>query len=338
MVAIGDSAVLWSWLGVGLVSMALSALYSGLETGVYCLDPLKLQLRSESGGRLTAWLRTMLARRERLLVVLLIGNNVANYGTTAAAAILLTTMFDVGDQGGELLTAVLLTPVLFVVGEMVPKNLFQRFADTLVYRWLWLLRGSQILFRVIGLVAVVGTFTDWVARLGRRGAGPADVLGAREQLHAILRETAASGLLSGYQAQIAENVLNVGQVTVAQVMTPLRHAQMVPHDATAAQFRTRAVDSRHSRWPVYRSDRRDDIIGVLHVDEVLLAGDDHWNLDAHVREPLLLPGDTGAMPALARLQRSRQAIGIVVDAQDRAIGIVTLKDLVEEIVGELEAW
>ena len=326
----------WTWITVGLVSVILSALYSGIETGVYCLDPIKLRLRGERGPRLSRWLAAMLVRRERLLVVLLIGNNVANYGSTAAAAILLAQTMS--PNRAELLTVLLVTPVLFVVGEMVPKNLFQRFADRLVYRWLWLLRSSQILFTAVGLVPTIGWLTDLIVRIGRRGTHSADVLGAREQLHAFLRETATAGVLSGYQSQIARNVLNVSGVTAGDVMTPLRRVQMVPHDATAGQFHRLAAQSRFSRWPVYRRGHRNQIVGVVNVDELLLAAPERWDLPDRWLEPLTLTSDVGVLEALLRLQRARRAMAIVVDERERAVGIVTLKDLVEEIVGDLVAW
>ncbi len=329
--------VLWGWVAVGLVSAVLSALYSGLETGVYCLNPVKLRLRSEHGAGLSRWLADLSSQRERLLLVLLIGNNVANYGCTAAAAILLART-QVGTHQAELLTTLLVTPVLFVVGEMIPKNLFQRFADQLVYRWLWLLRGSQLLFKATGLVAVIGALTDVIVRIGRRGTKSADVLGAREQLHSMLRDTAAAGVLSGYQSQIAENVLNVSEVTVGDVMTPLRRVEMLPHDATAGQFQRLAERSAYARWPVYKRGRRHEVIGVVKVQDVLLAEDDKWDLTPHLLEPVRLPPATQVMPALLRLQRTRRAMGIVVDARGQAVGIVTIKDLVEEIVGELVAW
>lgn len=326
----------WTWITVGLISVILSALYSGIETGVYCLDPIKLRLRGERGPRLSRWLAAMLVRRERLLVVLLIGNNVANYGSTAAAAILLAQTMSL--NRAELLTVLLVTPVLFVVGEMVPKNLFQRFADRLVYRWLWLLRSSQILFTAVGLVPTIGWLTDLIVRIGRRGTHSADVLGAREQLHAFLRETATAGVLSGYQSQIARNVLNVSSVTTGDVMTPLRRVQMVPHDATAGQFHRLAGQSRFSRWPVYRRGHRNQIVGVVNVDELLLAKPERWDLPDRWLEPLTLTSDVGVLEALLRLQRAHRAMAIVVDERDRAVGIVTLKDLVEEIVGDLVAW
>ena len=328
---------IWGWLGLGFVSLLLSALYSGLETGVYCLDPVRLRLRSARENGLSRWLAELSARRERLLLVLLIGNNVANYGATAAAAILLAETA-MGTHRAELLTTLLVTPVLFIAGEMIPKNLFQRFADQLVYRWLWLLRGSQLLFQASGLVPLIGTLTNLIVRISRGNAKSADVLGAREQLHAMLRDTAAAGALSRYQTQIAENVLNVSGVTVRDVMTPLRRVEMLPHDATARQFQRMAERSPYSRWPVYRRGHRHEIIGVVNVLEVLLADDAKWDLHAHLLEPVTLPSQLPVMPALLRLQRTRRAMGIVADARGRAVGIVTIKDLVEEIVGELVAW
>lgn len=337
---LADTSSFWwlTWLAIGLVSVLLSALYSGLETGVYCLNPVRLRLHSERGPGPGRWLTGMLMRRERLLVVLLIGNNVSNYGSTAAAAILFAQVDGIDIHQAELFTVLLVTPVLFVVGEMVPKNLFQRFADQLVYRWTWLLRASHVLFRLTGLVTLIGAFTGAIVRIGRRGATSADVFSAREQLHSILRDTAAVGVLSGYQSQIAENVLNVSGVTVADVMTPLRRCAMLPADVTASQFRRFAEKNTYSRWPVYRRGHRHDVYGVVNVQEVLLAEETQWDLESHILQAVDLPLDLPVMHTLVRLQRAHRAMGIVIDSRRRAVGIVTIKDLVEEIVGELAAW
>ena len=326
-----------SWLGVGLACIVLSALYSGLETGVYCVNKIRLRIRTDSRDRTARVLHNLVRDPTRLLIVLLICNNIANYGTTAAAAVLLATAgFRTG--GAELIVTLIVTPLLFVWGEMVPKTLFRRHSETLVYRWTWLLRASSAVMTYCGMVDLVRSISHVLLGRVRHETAPGGLLSSRQQIRGMLVETAHTGILTGQQSQIAENVLGLHQVRLRDVMVPLYAAETIASDVTRDQFLTIARNASHSRLPVQPPGRPGQITGVATLLDGLLLDQDDFSLDKCTTEVPKLPPSINVHTALTRLQRARQPMGLVVDKTGRCLGIVTIKDLVEEIVGELQAW
>ena len=326
------------WIGVGLISVVLSALYSGMETGIYCLNRVRLHVRGRSpGGRSARLLENMLSDQTRLLIVLLIGNNVTNYATTAAAAVLLAGA-GLGFGRAELLVTLLVTPILFVWGEMVPKTLFRRHADTLVYRWAWMLRGSALLLSWIGVVALVRAISAAVLSLVKQDGDSGELLSSRQKIRSMLIETAHGGSLTLVQSEIAENVLALSEVRLRDVMVPIFAVRSLEESVTRDRFLAAIRKDSHTRHPVCRAGRPRQIVGVVHVLDGLLLSEEEWSLTRIMTRPTKLSASTTVQSALSRLQQARQSMGIVVDANDRCLGIVTIKDLVEEIVGELRAW
>jgi len=325
------------WLAIGLAAVVLSALYSGLETGVYCLNKIRLRVRSESERGPARILQALVGDRTRLLIVLLIWNNLANYGATAAAAVLLAGT-GLGEGGTELAVTLLVTPVLFVWGEMVPKTLFRRHAETLVYKWTWLLRWSATLMTYCGMVTLVRTISNLLLGKVRGEASAGGLLSSRQQIRGMLIETAHTGTLTGQQSRIAENVLSLHELCLRDVMVPLHLVDKLDQGVTRDQFLSTARHTTHSRLPVCRTGPPGQITGVVTILDGLLLDTEDFSVDKLTSDAPKLPPSLNVQTALTRLQRARQPMGIVADKSGRCLGIVTIKDLVEEIVGELQAW
>lgn len=315
----------------------MSALFSGLETGVYSLSRIRLRLNVEEGRPAARRLDRLLQDRNHLLAVILIGNNVANYLTTLAITLLLVRWL-ASAESAEAITTLVVTPTLLVIGEMVPKNLFHRYPDRLTYTWSWFLAAADRLFTLTGLAPLVRTIAVGVLRLVRRDTAGQTVLGVREQVRGLLLETASHGTLSAQQTRIADNVLRVRRLFVADVMTPLARIVQLAQNATYDELLSLARVSPHARLLVHKPGDRRVAVGVLTVHTVLLAGRDGWRVDELMEPPIRIAPNTPVMTALARMQRERIALAVIADGAGRTVGIVTLKDVVEEIVGELQAW
>jgi CBS domain containing-hemolysin-like protein len=325
------SWILWALLVAGI---ALSALCSGFETGMYALNPVRLRARVEAEpGGAARRVQALLARREELLVGLLIGNNIANYMATAAV-VLLFVHAGWRQHQAESYTTLLLTPIVFVFGEMVPKNLFRVNADRQVYRWAGLVRTMLLILRATGLVALVRGIVALPARQFR-SASPAEALGSRDAVRSMLLETAATGTLTPFQAEVADNVLGISAVTLRNVMVPLARVVMISDNYTHAEFVRLAQHFTFSQVPVFARAERSRLLGVVNIDEGLLRPAEGWTPAALMRPIVALDVTLPVMRALTTLREHRALMGAVVDASGRAVGIVTIKDIVEEIVGEL---
>lgn len=161
---------------------------------------------------------------------------------------------------------------------------------------------------------------------------------ARQRMRAFLREGAAEGVISGYQEELIDKVLALRQTGVRQVMIPISRASSVPLDIDRRRFIEQLREHSYSRLPVWEK-RADNIVGIVRVDAVLGAEGDAFDLRGLMSSDFpVVPPDMPVSQAMIRMQRRRAAMAVVQGGRGRAIGILTIKDLVEEIVGELDVW
>jgi CBS domain containing-hemolysin-like protein len=327
------SLVDWiAWSIVLAAGVALAGLLAGMETGIYVLNRIRLDLRCEAGGEAAKKLRSMLARPHHLLAVLLVGNNIAVYGATFAV----TAMLILAGRSGEVeLHALAITaPLMLVFGESVPKNVFQRLAETLTYRLAWLLAAVDIVLTWTGLVPLVRGFSQHL--LGALGVEQARRQPpGREGLSAIVAEGHASGALTHIQSVMADRVMNIADVRLRDVMILMAHVHAVPEGASCERLLALAAEVNHSRLPVVNAAGK--VTGILDVLDILTC-QEKTVPPQRIRAPLVLAAKQGITDTLYQMQRRNAHMAVVEDEVGRHVGIVTIKDLVEEIVGELEAW
>ncbi len=334
MIAAAAVELLAGWAAL-LAGMTLSFLYSGLETGTYAVNKVRLDLRAASGAPPARRLAAMLADPGKPLVVVLIGNNLANYLASAGMVLILTGR---GWRSPQWYAVAILTPLIFIFCELLPKNLFHRHGERLTYFFSGFLELSRRVFTACGLVGLARVLIRSILRAAGRPAGPHESpLGSGGgRIASILAEGRASGAITQTQSLIAERVVHIGQVRLRDVMVPLEQAVMVEHSVSAEQLRQLLGEHGHPRFGVYAGSR-DNVVGVLNAYDVLL-GESGSPPAAHVAAPVTLPAHAGVIEALVTLQRQRSGIAFVLNDPGRCVGLVTIKDLVEEIVGELQEW
>jgi CBS domain containing-hemolysin-like protein len=333
MIAVVAETWAWAfWAALCAGNLFLTGLASGLETGVYRTNRVRVELRAEAGGRKARRLRRMLSDMDNTLAVLLIGTNIHSYLMTFAAAVLFTMAG--WAEHVEWLTVAVVTPAAFVFKDSLPKNLFQRLPERLTYRFVGLLRGADVLYKVIGLSILVRLFSQGLLRLlGRKRTGHS--LFGHDGLAAVVAEGHAVGALTLDQRLMSERVMKIAGVRAVDVMQPMAKVVSAPLVATREQFLARLHEHDYSRLPLLRSDGQ--VAGVVDVYHVLV--DETCDRPAEtMTPPLTIPEGCSITQALLTLQRARRSQAVVADAAGRHVGILTVKDLVEEIVGELEAW
>ncbi len=332
MIAMAATVQWVIWLGLLAACLMTAALMAGMETGIYVLNKIRLDLRGEANFASARTLRRMLARPGRLLAVLLVGNNIAVYGATFAVS----AMFVLSGRRAhaEWYALAVAAPLLFVLGESVPKNVFQRLAETLTYRLVWLLAAASTILHATGLVPLVRAFSWLLLKVLRAGDAPAGLVG-REGLSAVVAEGHASGALTHMQSIMADRVMNIADVQLSDVMIPMERVDSAPADADSERLRALAAGQSHSRLPIV--DDSGKVTGIADVIDILTCTSPALPTEK-VRQPAALSGDLSVTDALYKMQRAHAAMAVVQDAEGKHIGIVTIKDLVEEVVGELEAW
>lgn len=319
-----------------VVALALSAFFSGTETGVYCLNRVRLRVRADQNDAQARRLQSLLERPTDLVITTLLGTNVADYLATVCVTALLLRV-TVSGSWAEVYATAILTPLILVFGGVMPKDWFQRESDRLMYplslslSWCW--RAA----RWTGLVWVLGRLTRhlirWIDPL--RTSGEEDLL-PRARIRRLLSEGAVSGGLSAFQRDTLERVMNISRVRLANVMVPRQRAAIAPIGISRDGLLRIARMAHFSRLPVYRDDPR-RIVGIVNVYHVL-TDDEEKPIEAYVQEATRLLATETVPAALLKLQQARQVMAIVTDSDGNCLGLFTMKDLVEEIVGELQAW
>ena len=325
------------WLSLMLLGFAGSALYSGLETGVYSLNRVRLQVAAHQHRRGAASLRRLIDRPSLVLSTLLMGNNIANYLGSASLTIILTAT-QLSETQTIILNTLIVTPILFVFGETLPKDLFSAHADRLMYRLAPALVASRWLFTLTGLVPLVNLFSGGLVRLVGGSQGE-EITHPRRQVTALMKEGVGHGVLSDEQSVISERVLSLTDRRVRQEMVPWDAVLTVRVDDGPQRLWELASKTPRSRFPVL--DRSGKVVGVVNLLDALL-------LEKHacppVRElmspPATLPAGMPLREAMKTMQRERVELAVVMEGGERGrpVGVVTIKDLVEPITGEIEHW
>jgi len=317
------------WPIVLVAGTGLAALFCGMETGFYVVNKVRLDLRAEAGGRDARRLRRLLRKPNNLLSVLLIGTNVASY----AVAFALTALFDLGGMGGsaEWYALGAGTLLLFVLGDTVPKTVFHRLAETLTYRMGWAISAADWAFKITGLSYFMRA-ASWLVMLPVRRRQT--TVAVESRLADVFAEGQASGVLTHMQAVMVDRVMHIADVKLADVMVPIRKAICIRRDTTREVLMRVLRKHNYSRVPVL--DDAGDVVGILDVYDVLI--DEPVAAPAErMTAPLKLPSDMTVTEALYAMRRERHMMAVA-QKDSKAVGIVTIKDLVEEIVGELEEW
>jgi CBS domain containing-hemolysin-like protein len=315
---------------IAVSGLVLSGLFAGMETGLYTLNRVRLALRRAEGERRALRLGRLLDHRASMLAVILLGTNLAHaMGSTAVARLL---------EGGGLtegwivvVNLVILVPVLLLLGEVLPKDLFRLHGD----RWCYALSGplalTDRLFRMCGVLALVQRVAHAATKLAGGGNDVASV-SARQRMSDLLREGTDAGILSAEQQGLVDRALALRTRTVADEMVPWSSVHVLTKTDTPTQ-RAAALDTVWTRFPVV--DANDSVCGAVSVLDLGLAPD--IKLADLIQDVERLPEYTTVPQALFQLRTGGRALGIV-ERDGKPIGLVTAKDLVEALVGELSAW
>jgi putative hemolysin len=327
---------------VVILTVALSAAYSGLETGVYRLSRVRLRLGAEKRLLSYVLLSKAIQGGPGLLLSLLVANNLANYAATSSMTYLFTTLFP-SQRLVELMATAVTAPLLFILAESLPKNVFLYRADALTALFAPLLFVTHRALTWCGIVPLLRIVSQFIGRLiGAPITSPAAVTSSQKhQIRAILRDTHEEGLLSPTQTQIIDRIINVPGLRLNAVMVPLTHVQSISIDSDRAALVGKLKRFSFTRLLVW-DQSPDNIVGYINIYSVLGAEPTFESLKTFITPIRRLDATTSVIDAIDIVRREELRIVLVMRArrsgQTRPVGIVTMKDLVEELLGELAEW
>lgn len=314
--------------GLALIALCIvtEAFFSGSEIAMVNADRVRLQTRRDDGDAGAARALDLLADEASLLATCLIGTNLTTVTGSAVAANLLLTH---GVSDGWMATLVF-TPLVLVFGEALPKTVMQHHADTVVPRVALPLSLARTL--MAPFLVVVRLWNLALVKL-TGGTVAGGYLTRRELLD--LLETTEVGPIQAEDRRLIRGVLSLQDTDVEAIMTPLVRVVAVAEDATVGVAADIAIRTQHSRLPVYRG-RIDNIVGEVHQTDLLFIADDAAPLAAHVRPVRFVPDSKPADALFAEMRDHGDHLVVVVDEYGGCVGLVTLEDLLEEFVGDIE--
>lgn len=314
-------------------SLLLIAFYEGSETAVVSTSKARIDVLAQRKNRQALIIKKLWQEPERMLGIVLVGTNLM--ATAAGAAGLRLINYALPGREGlqEVLNTVVMTLIILIFCEILPKTTFRAKADSLALRsaqGLWL---SGILFRPI--VAFVTKITNFVVRMaGEEGAEERQRC-MREELKLLAQMGDREGVLKREQLQMISSVLDLEDMTVEKVMTPLVDIVALPKKATLRQFYRTVSETGYSRIPVYE-ERVDNLIGLVNVLDVLYSELPSSTIAPYVRRDVRHePESKRVFNLLRELKRSRETMVFVVDEYGGIVGLTTLEDLIEEVLGEI---
>jgi CBS domain containing-hemolysin-like protein len=324
------------WWALAIASLFLASVIAGVELGCYSLNRVRLNLRAERGRNgkpdpAARILRKELDRPDRMLTTILIGYNIFSY----LSAVALTSILESRDRPHwevAVINVLILAPMILIVGDALPKEIFRQRADTLTYRFAGALRALRYLLTAVGLVPLVvgaGRVTERLFGLRE----DLDVMSdARQRLVALLKES-ASGVLSDAQTSLVDRAVALKQTSVGDEMVPWARVATIPVHWDTKRAAKLLVDIEHSRLPVV--DARGQVVGVVRQIDLYTRPD--APLERLLARPARLDPRESLRDGLEKVRMSGVPLAIV-ERDGRPVGIATVRDLVEPLTGELPDW
>ena len=339
-------AVLSSLVLAVLVCLVLSAFYSGSETALVSVNKLRINQLVESENARARIVHRLVESPPRMLALTLVGTNLANVLIAQLGEGLVTRGFPnlaVSLQG--LIATAGITTLLLIFGEILPKTIFRVKADALALRYAYLLRLSEMV--LAPLIYFVQTLTQFIVKLTDRGASTPSPDAQREELRLLATMGERSGNLHTNQRRMIHSLLNLQNRTVAQVMVPLVDIVAIEKNTKCEDFLQIAADSGFSRIPVYE-EQIYHIVGIVNLLDVIYNNVESVpnanakeeptalpnTIEPFIRTVLHVPEFKNINDLLKEIQHTQHTMVFAVDEYGGTVGLVTIEDLVEEIVGE----
>lgn len=312
------------WTLVALFGLAGSALASGLEMGVYALGRLGLETRALRGEPNAVMLRSEMARTDRLLSTLLVHNNVCNYiGVLGVSALLGAT--GIGPITLLVVQSLLVTPIILVFGESLPKELFRSGADRLTFAFAPVLKGMRVFYVFTGSVPLVILASRAVSRLiGGGGLGGSS--DARQRMANILKEAGGPTGMSDAHSTLLDRAMALGRGKVSEEMLSWSMAQKVHADWSPRRIIRSLGATPATTVPV--TDGQGRVLGMAWA--VSLLGGRPIEVDA-LKPAVLVTPDTPTVVATRRILAANTDLAIVMQGE-KPIGVISLSDLTEPLL------
>lgn len=311
-----------------------SAFFSAAEVAFLTSDKIKLKEMASEGISWASGVLKLRLDREKTLTAILLLNNLVNNAATVLATVIAQKL----SQSAVVWVTPIMTTIIVIFGEMIPKTAGSRKPISIAKFALFPMRFLIIgLTPIIWILQKITEFFLWIMHLQPDSSQSAVV--TEDELEAMINISHQEGLIPTEERVMIEKVFEFGDTTVYDVMVPRVDIVSAPVTSTVQELLSIVKEYGHSRLPIYR-DNPDNVIGILHVKDLITivasGGKGEFKLDKVLREPYFIPDSKHISDVFREMRAKRVHLGMVVDEFGGISGLITLEDLLEELVGEIQ--
>lgn len=327
----------WYLYVVIIITLGFSAFFSGSEITFNSANKLRLKKAAENGSKISAMALDMAENFTTSLSAILIGNNLVNIASSVASTYIFMHIFSkLGLSMGlaSLVSTIVMTVIILIFGEITPKIIGRKLADKLITVLVWPIKIiTWLLFVPVGIVM---TLIRFLSRIWGKDATGDEPTVSGDELVTLIDTVEEEGVIDEDRSELLQSTIEFQATTAGEIITPRTELTAIDIDDDREEQLAIIEDSHFTRIPVYE-DTIDNIIGILNLNYFYKAMIEDVNVD--IRSMLIEPyfiHKTKKLPAiLSEMKERKQHIAVVLDEYGGTLGIVTMEDLLEEIVGDI---
>lgn len=314
-----------------LVLLILSGFFSSAETALTCANKVRIRSLAEDGNKKALRVQTILESYSKVLSTILIGNNIVNIGASSLATTLTIRLF--GSRFVGICTG-LLTFLVLIFGEIVPKTWAGSHADKIALAYSGIIHILMTLLTPV--IWIVDNIAQGIIRLFHLGAKPGEGNITQEELRTYVDVSHEEGVIESGERKFIHNVFDFSDSTAAEIMIPRINMTSLSSASTYEEIFTQFKKTMYTRIPVYEEENPDNIIGFVHMKDFILTKDSpRFRVNKILRNVYYTYERKKTSDLFVELREKATNIAIVLDEYGSAVGMITMEDLLEEIVGEI---
>lgn len=314
-----------------LILLILSGFFSSAETALTCANKVRIRSLADEGNKRALRVQIILESYSKVLSTILIGNNIVNIGASSLATTLTIRLF--GNRFVGICTGIL-TFLVLIFGEIVPKTWAGSHADKIALAYSGII---HILMTVLTpIIWIVDNIAQGIIRLFHLGAKPGEGNITQEELRTYVDVSHEEGVIESGERKFIHNVFDFSDSTAAEIMIPRINMTTLSSDSTYEEIFTQFKKTMYTRIPVYEDDNPDNVIGFVHMKDFILTKDSpRFKVNKILRNVYYTYERKKTSDLFVELREKATNIAIVLDEYGSAVGMITMEDLLEEIVGEI---
>lgn len=312
-----------------VILILCSAFFSATETALNSANKIRLKNMADNGSRAAQRTLNILAKYDKALTTILIGNNIVNIACSSIATILAIQL--VGEQYGSLVSTIATTVIVLIFGEVMPKSIAKDYAEQVAMVSSTVISFLMLIFTPFSVLFIL--LKKGMSKLFHRKES---VSMTEEELKVMIDEIEDEGVLETQESDLVRSALEFDEITVDEIITPRVRITAVEVGESVAEVRKKFLREEYSRMPVYER-TLDNIIGIITEKEFFKQYEKNsdFTVRSIMQETIYLPQMQKLSEVFRTMQKQKCHMSVVLDQHGGTLGIVTMEDILEELVGEI---